>query len=162
MKKILWLLPLLTLLLVAAEDPVDPIRLTIINKSEMDIAIQLQGLPKVCCNESDTKQGEFYYLPVAEGSRDKPSEKTFIIERDSYNMQMFYIQTWDPVYGFKCDGAAPNVLLAKRNIRLVVLPCGELPMPCAVGEPSMWKFLPYPVAELALFYNNYWRDRLIY
>lgn len=162
MKKILWLLPILALLLGAASDPVDPIRLTIINKSDMDIAVQLQGITKVCCNKSDTQKGEFYYLRVAAGSRALPTTKTFIIERDTYTMQMFFIQTWDPVYGFKCDSTVPNVLTAGRNLRLVVLPCGELPKPCAVGEPSMWKYIPYPVPELSRIFNPFWRSRLIY
>jgi hypothetical protein len=162
MKKILWLLPLLSLLLMAASDPIRPIRLTIINKSEMDIAVQLQAKPRECCKGTQDLEGNFYYLPVAEGDRSTPTTKSFLIEPDTYQMLVFYIQTWDPVYGFDCNQNAPNKLIAENNIRVVILPCGEIPAPQAVGEPTMWKFLPYPVPAYGAFFNRYWITRLIY
>jgi len=166
MKTIKALVPLilLALLLMAADDPVDTIRLTIINKSDTDIAVQLMGEDQHCCNKADIDRGEIYYLPVAEGSKDKPTEKAFDIEKNEYTMQLYYISTYDPVYGFKCENNAPNKLSAGRNLRVVVLPCNEPPVnrPWTVGEPSMWKYLPYPVESLAIQFNNYWATRLIY
>lgn len=162
MKKILWFIALFSLLLIAGSEPVDPIRLTIINKSESEIAIQLIAPQRECCTSKEIDYGEFYYLPVQEGSRESPTTKTFIIEREVYQMQLFYIETWDPVYGFECGGAAPNVLNAGRNIRVVVLPCGEIPGPRAAGERSMWKYLPFPVPQYSVFFTSYWRTRLIY
>jgi hypothetical protein len=162
MKKFFWLLPVLALFLMGGSDPVELIRFTIINKSESDIAIQLRGVPKVCCNKADTVQGEFYYLPVEEGSKEHPTVKVYTIAKDTYFMQLFYISTYDPVYGFECDPTVPNTLSAARNLRLVVLPCSQLPTPWSVGEPSMWKYLPYPVPDLARFFNNYWKSRFIY
>jgi hypothetical protein len=159
MKKILTLISLLTLMLVGAKQPIALVELTIINKSEMDIAIQLKGQDKVCANKCDTIKGEFYYLSVPEGSREIPYRKTFEIEKDTYGMQLFFIQTYDPVYGFKCPTPAPNLLVARRNIRLVVLPCDEYPN--AVGEPSMWKYLPYPL-DSPNYFNLYWKSRLVY
>ena len=174
MKKLIWLLPVLALFLMGGSDPVELIRFTIINKSKSDIAIQLNAIPKVCCNKADVEEGEFYYLQVEEGTKEAPTVKIFTIAKDSYQMQLFYLSTYDPVYGYKCDPTVPNRLSAGRNLRLVVLPCNELPIGTTtvfgrtlpdgrrVGEPSMWKYLPFPVPDLALVFNNYWKDRFIY
>jgi hypothetical protein len=157
MKKILYLLPLLTLLLIGAKKPIDLVEFTIINKSGRDIAISLKGKDWVCINKCDTRKGEIYYLSVPSGDNDTPSVKKFEIEKNTYGMQLYYIQTWDPVY-------APNALAANRNIRLTVLPCDQMPGYCgkAIGEPTMWKYLPYPVSKLTPFLNRYWKTRLIY
>ncbi len=163
MKKIIWLLPLLALLLIAgSEEPTDLIRLTVVNKSEREANIQLQAIPKVCCNKADVVQGEFYYLTVPKGDKFHPVTKTFTIAKDTYRMYVYYKQTYDPVYGFKCDPTVPNTLMAGRNMRLTLLPCGELPTRCAIGEPSMWKYIPYPVKEYSVFFKEYWLNRLIY
>lgn len=174
MKKFIWLLPFLALFIMGGSDPVELIHFTIINKSESDIAIQLNAIPKVCCNVADTVKGEFYYLPVEEGSREAPTVKIYHIAKDSYLMRLFYLSTYDPVYGYKCDPTVPNRLSAGRNLRLVVLPCNQLPIGtqtifgqkvpngARVGEPSMWKYLPFPVPDLARVFNNYWKDRFIY
>jgi hypothetical protein len=162
MKKIFWLLPVLALFLMGGSEPVDLVRFTIINKSKSDIAIQLNAIPKVCCNKADVEKGEFYYLQVEEGTKENPTVKIYTIVKDTYQMQLFYLSTYDPVYGFKCDPTVPNKLSAGRNLRLVVLPCNEIPTPWSVGEPSMWKYLPFPVPDLARFFNEYWKDRLVY
>jgi hypothetical protein len=166
MKKFMALIPiiLLALLLMAADDPVAMIRLTIVNKSDTDIAVQLVGRDHPCCNKADVDRGELYYLPVEEGSKEKPTIKAFDIEKNTYTMNLYYISTYDPVYGFKCDPTAPNPLVAGRNLRVVVLPCSAPPVnrPWTVGEPSMWKYLPFPVEALAIPFNNYWKTRLIY
>ena len=183
MKKIIWLLPIMALFTMGGSKPIELIRFTIINKAETDIAIQLNAVPKVCCNIADTEKGEFYYLPVEEGSKDVPTVKIYTLAKDTYQMQLFYISTYDPVYGFKCEPTVPNMLNASRDLRLVVLPCNELPIgptekktfspllpPVTVttgqrvGEPSMWKYIPFPVADLARapFFQNYWKDRYIY
>jgi hypothetical protein len=163
-KKILYLLPLLTLLLIGAKKPIDVIELTIINKAGRDIAISLKGKDWVCYNKCDTRKGEIYYLTVPAGINDTPSIKSFEIEKNTYGMQLYYIQTWDPVYGLKCPIPSPNSLAANRNLRVTVLPCDETPNACnkAAGEPTMWKYLPYPVAKLNPFLNPYWKSRLIY
>jgi hypothetical protein len=175
MKKFIWLLPVLALFLMGGSDPLELIRFTIINKSESDIAIQLNAIPKVCCNKADVDKGEFYYLPVEEGSKETPTVKIFHIAKNTYQMQLFYLSTYDPVYGYKCDPTVPNGLSAGRNLRLVVLPCNQLPtgpilnlgelrLPTGrrVGEPSMWKYLPFPVPDMARLFNQYWKDRFIY
>lgn len=177
MKKLIWLLPLLALFIMGGSKPLQLVRFTVINKSGSEIAIQLNAVPQVCCNKADTVEGEFYYLPIEKGTREVPVVKVFTINKDTYNMWLFYISTYDPVYGFKCNPTVPNRLTAARNLRLVVLPCDQLPtgpsveLPFGtittgkrVGEPSMWKYIPFPVPDLAQapFFNNFWKDRYIY
>src|SRR5512136_3419968 len=124
-KKILYLLPLLTLLLIGAKQPIDLVEFTIINKAGRDIAISLKGKDWPCINQCDTKKGEIYYLTIPAGDSDTPTVKRFEIEKNTYGMQLYYIQTWDPVYGFKCPIPNPNSLMAIRNLRLTVLPCDQ-------------------------------------
>jgi hypothetical protein len=163
-KSVYILLAVLVLVLTGAKKPIDVIEFTIINKAGRDIAISLKGKDQVCFNKCDTRKGEIYYLTVPAGKNDTPSVKSFEIEKNTYGMQLYYIQTWDPVYGLKCPIPKPNALAANRNLRVTVLPCDETPNPCskAIGEPTMWKYLPYPVPKLAPFMNTYWKTRLIY
>ena len=162
MKKALILISLITLLLIGADRPVETIRLTVINKSGMEIAIQLKSKDVECVNSKDIVRGEFYYLTVLEGDRGLPATKAFDIQKDTYGMQLFYLETYDPVYGFKCVTPQSNALIARHNIRLVVLPCDFIPSPRAVGEPTMRKFLPFSVKEYAFLFQRYWLTRLIY
>jgi hypothetical protein len=162
MKKLLATISVCALLLIGADIPKDTIRLTVINKSKMDIAIQLKSKDVECANSPEIIRGDFYYLTVLEGDRNVPNTKAFDIQRNTYAMQMFYLETYDPVYGFKCKTPSPNALIAQRNIRLVVLPCDFTPGPKAVGEPSMRKYLPFSVKQYALLYQKYWLTRMIY
>jgi hypothetical protein len=162
MKKIIYLIPVLTLLLIGAKKPIDLVEFTIINKSGSDIAVSLKGKDWICINKCDSLKGEIYYLTVPSGDNETPSVKRFEIEKNTYGMQLYYIQTWDPVYGFKCPTPKPNALVAMRNLRLAVLPCDQTPNCKGIGEPSMWKYLPYPVSKLLPFLNPYWKNRLIY
>ncbi len=162
MKKFLTILSLLTLLLIGADRPVDTIRLTIINKSGMEIAIQLRSQDQECATSKDVIRGEFYYLSMLEGDQNVPAVKAFDIQKDIYGMQLFYLETYDPVYGFKCVTPTPNALIAQRNIRLVVLPCDFTMSPKQVGEPSMRKYIPYPNKINAILYQKYWVTRLIH
>ncbi len=157
MKKVLIIIAILALGLIAGSEPYPTVRLTIINKSGMDVAVQLRAKPRPysnCCGATDLK---FYYLTVLEGTRDEPTSKDFFIERETYGMQVFYIETWDPVYGFECGSTTPNALIAGRNLRLTILPCDELPR--HLGERGFWKYIPFPVKD---YYKRVWIARLIY
>lgn len=162
LKKIIYLLPLLSLLLMGATKSRERVVFTIINKSGRDIAISLKGKDRVCINKCDSYKGEIYYLPVPTGDNHNPSVKAFELERNTYGMQLYYIQTWDPVYGYKCPIPLPNTLSANRDLRLTVLPCTQTPKNKGIGEPTMWKYLPYPITQLPFFMNLYWKDRYIY
>ncbi len=152
---------ILALMLVSAE-PIELIRLTIINKSKMEIAIQLTGLTTPCVTKNDRSQPRFYYLPVPEGSKDLPNAKVYTIERNTYAMRVFYLETYDPVYGFKCFQPAVNMIKATRNMRVVIGECKALPI--NGGEPSMRKYLPYAlkISKDLPFVKRYWLTRFIY
>ncbi len=156
MKKILLLISILSLFSVGGKTS-DWSTLTIINKSEMPIAVQLQGVPEVCVNSYQQVQEPFYYLPVPKGSKEIPTLKTYVIAKELYNMQLFYLEHWDPVYGFKCGSTSPNRLNSGRDLRVVVLPCREIPK--HAGEPTMFKYLPFAVASTRV---KYYHLRYIY
>jgi len=130
MKKIILLIAILSLFLISAE-PEKTIRLNLINKSGMDVAVQL-----IDGDFSDFDN--IYYLNVAEGDRKFPTEKHYDIVPGIYNMRVLYLETWDPVYGFECMDSPPVRLIAKRSMRVTIIECGRLPPNW--GEPSMTKF----------------------
>lgn len=129
MKKILLIISLLAILLIAASSAYTKLyRLTIINKSGMEMAISLLG-------EDDNNQ---YYLRVPAGDRRFPTETVFTIVPDTYSIKPYYIEPWDPVYGYSCQDPGAKTLVAERNIRLTFTECNYTPR--NGGEPSMWKF----------------------
>lgn len=155
-----FLIVLLCLSAIAAKrPPVAASRLTIINKSGLPVAVQLKARSQSCLNNCDSLDGAFYYLSVPAGDREVPAVKTFDIQQDTYGMQLYYIESYDPVYGYDCGTPKANALIARRDIRLVVLPCGQTPP--NVGEPGLRKFLPTPVQE-RYFFDKYWLTRLVY
>jgi len=135
-------------------------RLTIINKSGIEIAVKLNSIPKFNPTKPDKCETTFYYLPVPEGSKEVPSIKDFTILRDTYAMQVYYIETYDPVYGFKCIQPLPNSISVYRNLRVVIGKCEALPV--NGGEPSMRKYLPFPLPPDTPFVKKYWISRFIY
>jgi hypothetical protein len=130
MKKMILVISILSMLLISA-DPVRTIRLTIRNKSEKEIGVQL-------IDGDYTDYDNIYYLTVPEGDRQFPTDKHFDIVPGIYNMQVHYIQTYDPVYGFDCLPSAPVRLVARKNMRVTVLECGR--MPANWGEPTLTKY----------------------
>ncbi len=168
MKKIslLMLLVLVASTLLMAAVPTKVVVLTIINKSEYDVYMKLEG---------SAVTDAFYYLTVPTGSRDNPTVKVFTIMTDMYTRT-----TW------QCDGVkSTGQLVVDGNIRLTFTPCGEFS--CAwttthleywgcgddlvavttthrrAGEPRMekvtyFKYLQYgkPSWMNADLYNGYW------
>lgn len=136
MRKKLLIISLLAVLLIAASSSYTKLyRLTIINKSGMEMAISLLG-------EDDSHQ---YYLRVPEGDRRSPTETIFTIVPDTYSINAYYIEPWDPVYGYTCNDPGGKTLEAERNIRLTFTECNYTPR--NGGEPSMWKFNARRVKE---------------
>ena len=141
MRKITILgLILISLLLLGTKDA-DLIRLTVINKSGTELAIWLQG------QDDDT----FYYLTVPKGSKESPTVKEFTILRETYDMRVQYVESWDPVYGYsQCGGMFVMAeFRAFRNNKLNFAPCNS--MPPNKGEPSMRKLW------YMFFRRNDWR-----
>ncbi|MBN2547638.1 MAG: hypothetical protein JXB15_00660 [Anaerolineales bacterium] len=131
MKKLLCVLVLFSVLL-SASTTVDLVRLTLVNKSDMPIAVELAGI----------YQETYFYLDVAQGSRIAPVEREFTIPRDAYTLRLYYLETYDPVYGFKCSATATSLEIMS-NTRIIFLPCGE--QPPNPGERTLLKFWPFRI-----------------
>lgn len=134
MKKTILAIALISLLLIASsskDDPVDTIRLTLVNKSEKEIAVQLI--------DGDYQDYDYiYYFKIPGGSRQFPTEKYFDIVPGRYNMQVYYLETYDPVYGFSCTQEFPVTLIARKNMRITIPECGH--RPANWGEPTITKY----------------------
>jgi hypothetical protein len=150
MKKFLLVLPLLALLLMAADRPVT-IQLKIINKSGFALAIWLSGtavepgqgffdlLMKGKWVEKEDQDTISYYFTVPKGSREAPTIATFEIARGQYTLSSKYTKPWDPVYpNNPCIQQPPKPLIALRNTQITYTPCFLFPR--NAGEPSMMKF----------------------
>ena len=136
MRKMLLIISLLAVLGIAASSAYTKLyRLTIINKSGMEMAIGLLG-------EDDNNQ---YYLRVPAGDRRSPTETIFTLVPDTYSINAYYIEPWDPVYGYTCNDPGGKTLVAERNIRLTFTECNYTPR--NGGEPTMWKFNARRVRE---------------
>ncbi len=162
MKKLLALISLLCLLFIGADPATGTVRLTIVNKADMGIAVKLTSADHECPNSKEIIKGDFYYLTVLAGSRDEPTIKSYNVKENTYLMQLLYLEIYDPVYGFKCNTPAPNAMRAKRDIRLIVLPCDFPIKPKQIGEPSMLKYLPAANTQFGISFQRYWLTRLIY
>lgn len=128
MKKVNLLLSLLAILLSASALPIRLVRLTIVNKSGLPLEIRLTG--------EDTDAS--YYLRVEEGDRQFPAEGVFTIVPGTYQMQPYYIELWDPVYGPSCGEAGSKTIEAYHNIKVTFRECDRTIR--NVGEPSIWKW----------------------
>jgi hypothetical protein len=150
MKKLILILPLLALLLMAADRPVT-IQLKLINKSGYALAIWLSGtavepgqglfdlLTKGKWVETEDQDTINYYFTVPKGSRETPTTVIFEIARGQYTLRSLYTKPWDPVYpNNPCIQQPPKPLIALRNTQLTYTPCFLFSR--NAGEPSMMKF----------------------
>ncbi len=126
MRKLFFILAILSIVLTAAS-PVNPARLTIVNKASKKVEVKL-----VAADDS----GAYNFL-VDKGSKDFPSETVFVIEKGQYSMSVHYVEIYDPVYGYTCEDVE-STLVAKRNIRVVILECNQTPPNS--GEGSLMKY----------------------
>lgn len=90
------------------------VRLTVVNRAAMPIAVQLNG----------QEEEEFYYLKVPSGTNNSPVTKIFTVVRDKYTAIVYYLEYWDPVYGFKCSGGSATIDL-NRSGKLTVKECTQ-------------------------------------
>jgi hypothetical protein len=103
--------------------------LRVINRSGVPLAIKLTGI-------SDSTA--FYYLHVPKGDRDWPYDKTFAIASGEYQMSVYYIEIYDPVYGYSCSSAPSSTLTMTRQIVIYFNECGVRPR--HGGEPAQMKY----------------------
>lgn len=129
MKRMMLLLALFSLALLAASPWAGgrPAVLTVINKSGLAVEISLSG----------AELENTYYLRVPAGDRTAPTVKTFEIVRDQYTSTLYYVELWDPVYGYSCSRDSQRLDLT-RNVRVVVTECDR--NASAPGESSMLKY----------------------
>jgi hypothetical protein len=104
------------------------VKFTIVNKSGLALEVSLTG----ACDEN------VYYLRVPEGDRALPMVKDFTIVPDTYKVQPYYVQIWDPVYGYDCSDPSAKQIDISHNTRVVIAECDRT-LPNS-GEPSMVKF----------------------
>lgn len=136
-KKVFLIIALLSLTTIGAA-PKNPVELTVVNKSGMEIAVGLV----------EANSYRAYYLHVDEGTKSLPKKEVFAIERAQYTMTVYYIEIYDPVYGTVCDDPSSNTWDAIRNFRITVPPCnnaaknsGELTQmksSSKQGQPRSW------------------------
>lgn len=108
MKKVSLLILLVIVLstVLMAAVPTKTVRLTIINKSDFDVYMKLEG---------SAVTEAFYYLTIPAGSTDEPVVKVFTVMSDLYSRE-----TW------ACDGVrSAGSLAVTGNIRLVFTPCNK-------------------------------------
>ena len=118
-------------LLGASLIPVKMIQLTIINKSGMPMEFRLEGF-----------NGDFeffYYLRVPKGDRIVPAVETFTIYKGDYTIRPYYIEVWDPVYGYFCDNTFSQNLCISRNTRLIYVECD--PNVSKLSKSSVMKYV---------------------
>ncbi len=131
-KKFLLILSLLMIFMIGADCiPTKLIRFTVVNKSTFPIEMRLIG----------ANYDQMYYLRIPEGSKEFPAEKVFTITPDIYTFQVFYVEYWDPVYGFEC-GALGSRIDASRNVQLSVHHCNAKII--GIGEYPFIKFPAIP------------------
>jgi hypothetical protein len=139
MKKVslLMLLVLVASTLLMAAVPTKMMVLTIINKSEFDVYMKLEG--------SDVTQA-FYYLTVPAGTRDEPVVKVFTVMSDLYTRT-----TW------QCNGVqSKGNLVVDGNIRLTFTPCGEFTCQRTKYHFEWWGCGRQPASGLAVEARNLW------
>jgi hypothetical protein len=113
MKKIIMIISLLAMWLVSAGPGYQwLVELTVINKSGMAIEISMQ----------DEDQENIYYLRIPQGDRTNPTEKTYTVVRATYSATLYYVELWDPVYGYSCSSKSQSIN-AQHKVQVVVFPC---------------------------------------
>lgn len=135
--RLLWILILSSLLLVSAK-PLDLRRLTVVNKSGLPLGIRLDAIRSKADQDCDL----FYYLTVPQGDREIPAVKEFTIAPDQYAIQVYYIETYDPVYHWSCVSPAAGTFTMSHDSRLTFLECQRIPL--RAGEPTQAKFGAFP------------------
>jgi hypothetical protein len=139
LKKLLLLLSLLAFTTTGASDYNNHRRLTVTNRSGMKIAVALQGV----------QEEEFYYLQVPEGDSTSPTVRDFTLVRDVYGATIYFIEAYDPVYGFQCS-AATTQINAVKNTWLVVNECRYGEVKTKKEEKRGRSGLRIPLGDLAL------------
>jgi len=123
-KKVVWMVPLLALVLMGADRnrshrPIPEAagytgtnELLVINKSDMPIEMTLTG--------QDTDS--FYVLRVPAADLNGVAQQIFEVAQDTYTSSVWYVEIYDPVYGYSCSSKSME-LPVYRNVRVTVTGC---------------------------------------
>lgn len=123
MKKIYLLVILIASLFSTASESMRTVDLTVINKSEVDIGLMLNSM---------TDDDRWYYFTIPSGYPDDPkngkdnyTERHFEITWDVYSSVAYFMESYDPVYGYPYCGnkQVASRLEATHSIKLVYKPC---------------------------------------
>lgn len=123
MKKIHLLVILIASLLSMASESLHTVDLTVINKSEVDIGLMLNSM---------TDDDRWYYFTIPAGFPDEPqgtaptyTERNFEIVRDYYTSVAYFMEPYDPVYGYPYCGnkTVASRLEATHSVKLVFNSC---------------------------------------
>jgi len=112
------------------------VRLTIVNKSGVELFIHLDNLA------TNYEDDVTYSLRITEGDHESPTVKEFAIYRDIYDVQVYYVENWDPVYGYTICGnsTGKTQLNANRQHRWVFTECSrERPRPGDQPEEYIYR-----------------------
>ncbi|MGB9674130.1 MAG: hypothetical protein ACPL3P_08325 [Anaerolineales bacterium] len=125
----LILILLLSFLMTSAFEPMHLIRLTVINKAAIDVALRL-----------DNEQLDIhYYLSVPQGDAENPIEKVFTIIPATYSVRAIYLETYDPVYGYPyCGGKSPGGTYKLTMQSRMVIPACKTTFATG-GDYGFWK-----------------------
>ncbi len=125
MKKRLLVALIASVLMIAAES-MNTVNLTVINKSEVDIGLMLNSV---------TDEDRWYYFTIPSGYPDEPkegkenyTEQTYEIVWDVYTSAAYFMEPYDPVYGYPNCGnkTIGSRLVATHNVKLVYKACKKL------------------------------------
>ena len=106
-------------------------RLIIINRSGFPLGLLLTS------QEEDPDARDIYYLSIPEGSPNAVVERQFELPQREYKMVVYYLETWDPVYGFECASPAGAVFTLRAHQQISIFPCGQKAK--NRGEPTLFK-----------------------
>ncbi len=96
--------------------PISPVTLKVINRSGMEIALQLDG----------AVLGESYYFKVPKGDKQQEIEVSYSVQRDDYYIQLYFLENYDPVYGKKCSESSAVWYPLQSQRTITILPCNEV------------------------------------
>jgi hypothetical protein len=108
-----------------AAESMRTVDLTVINKSEVDIGLMLNSL---------TDEDRWYYFTIPNGYPDSPqdgeenfTERHFEIAWDVYTSVAYFMEPYDPVYGYPNCGnkTVGSKLIATHSVKLVYKPCKQ-------------------------------------
>lgn len=135
-KTLLMLLFILAALITVATSARPNRRLTVINRSGFPLGLRLTGTdPNNHTGVNDTYN---FYLSIEKGEKGSPTVKTFTLPITTYRITAYYIEFYDPVYGYTCTSPQSGSVNMESDVQLSFLPCNQrLP---GSGDEFIFKF----------------------